>query len=92
MCYQSSCTQCIIGRKDILLDSAKSKAPLTRTSVVNRSPIVRCRVLAILSGSCLQWRCACRWPAMVGCLLVGIGEFDHVAIVVGPAQKGDSGR
>src|SRR5690348_14584188 len=37
-------------------------------------------------------RNACRWPAMVSCLLVSVGELDHIAVIVRPAEKGDSRR
>ena len=40
----------------------------------------------------LQRRNDSRRFAMVCCLLVGVGQLDHVAIVVGSAQERDAGR
>src|SRR4029453_4814869 len=54
--------------------------------------VMRPARLGALACLTLQRWCA-RWgPAMLGRLLVGIGEFEHGAIVVGASQKGNPGR
>src|SRR5215475_7304118 len=55
-------------------------------------PVMRPARLGALACLTLQRWCA-RWgPAMLGRLLVGIGEFEQCAIVVGASQKGNPGR
>jgi hypothetical protein len=33
-----------------------------------------------------------RWPAMVSRLFVGVGELDHVSVVIRPAEEDEPGR
>lgn len=50
------------------------------------------RLAPSLVVSELEWRCAGWRPAMMGRLLIGVGELDHVSILVGPSEEGDAGR
>src|ERR1700751_1726116 len=45
-----------------------------------------------LSRLALKRRRALRRPAMAGRLLIGVGQLQHVAVVVRPSHKGNPGR
>jgi hypothetical protein len=73
------------------------EAKTVRGAVFFNQPLKHIRNSLLKSIVCTdkalsQWRCACWRTAMVRCLLIGVGEFDHVAIVVGTPQEGDSRR
>src|SRR5262249_25597129 len=80
-------------------------APRARTPVLGRgaggndlgAAVIGAKQTRYAQAEPFSWLALKRWralwrPAMVGRLLIGVGQAQHVAVVVGPSPKGDPRR
>ena len=70
------------------LHASSRQGPLPATGEARSSGILEFEMNKSCHSS--QSGGAGRRPAVARCLLVGIGQFDHLAVLVRPPQEGDS--